>query len=385
MPEAILSRNSQTTSLMRTPRTVDIEITGRCNLRCLYCYFFDTVKQEYPEVPTSEWLAFFSELGRAAVMDVCLAGGEPFIREDLPLLIKSIVRNRMRFSILTNGTLIDDPMADFLHSTNRCNAVQVSLDGSEAAVHNKCRPGSFTDALKGIKILQKHRIPVTVRVTLHRDNIDDLENIARLLLEDLHLPGFSTNGAGNLGACRGRPELQLTNQDRRKVMATLLHLCKRYPGRITAQAGPLAELLQWNSMIKSVISSTADNENGGFLTGCGCPWTSVTVRADGAYIPCTMLSHLTMGRINRDSLVRIWQENPILNSLRRRREISLTAFPRCRQCKFRRACTGNCPGLAYGHTGIIDHPSPDACLDLFLNNGGAVPPLPAEMLTENDT
>ena len=35
--------------VMRTPRTVDIDLTARCNLRCRYCYFFDNPAVEYHE------------------------------------------------------------------------------------------------------------------------------------------------------------------------------------------------------------------------------------------------------------------------------------------------------------------------------------------------
>ena len=88
---------------MRTPRTVDVEITSRCNLRCSYCYYFNNPEVQYKDIPTDQWLQFFTELGRSAVMDVCLVGGEPFSRQDLPQLIEGIVENRMRFSILSNG------------------------------------------------------------------------------------------------------------------------------------------------------------------------------------------------------------------------------------------------------------------------------------------
>ena len=111
--------------VMRTPRTVDIDLTARCNLRCRYCYFFDNPAVEYHDLPTEEWLRFFDELGRCAVMDVCLAGGEPFIREDLPELLEGIVRNRMRFNILSNGGLITDEIAAFIAATGHCNYVQV--------------------------------------------------------------------------------------------------------------------------------------------------------------------------------------------------------------------------------------------------------------------
>jgi SynChlorMet cassette radical SAM/SPASM protein ScmE len=129
---------------MRTPRKLDIDITARCNLRCRYCYFFNNPAVEYRDLPTEEWLKFFDELGGLGVMDVTLAGGEPFIREDLITLLEGLVRNRMRFTLLSNGALIDDGMAAFIARTGRCDCVQISVDGSCAAVHDTCRgKGSF--------------------------------------------------------------------------------------------------------------------------------------------------------------------------------------------------------------------------------------------------
>ena len=166
--------------VMCTPRSLDIEITARCNLRCRYCYFFQNPAVDYRDLPTAEWLRFFDELGSLGVMNVVLAGGEPFIREDLPALLDGIVHNRMRFSLLSNGALVTDEIAAPLADTHRCDYVQVSVDGSCAETHDACRgKGSFDGAMRGIRILQRHRVNVAVRVTLHRHNVNDLENITQ--------------------------------------------------------------------------------------------------------------------------------------------------------------------------------------------------------------
>ena len=93
---------------MKTPKKMDIAITNRCNLRCRYCYHFESTGDAAEDLPLEEWLRFFGELNRCAVMNLTLAGGEPFIREDLKEFIDGIVKNRMRFSLLSNGTLITD-------------------------------------------------------------------------------------------------------------------------------------------------------------------------------------------------------------------------------------------------------------------------------------
>jgi len=361
--------------LMRTPRTLDIESTARCNLRCRYCYFFNNPAVEYRDLPTDEWLKFFDELGSLGVMNVILAGGEPFIRKDLPVLLESIVRNRMRFSLLSNGTLIDDGMAAFIARTGRCEHIQVSVDGSCAAVHDSCRgKGSFDDAIRGIRTLQRHRVNVAVRVTIHHHNVDDLENIAHFLLEELGLPGFGTNSAGYLGTCRlNADDVMLTIAERQLAMAALLRLTEKYPGRISASAGPLAEGRIWRRMEEARAQNAPAFPNRGRLTACGCPGSKIAVRADGVIVPCSMLAHSELGQINQDSLAEIWQHSPTLNKLRSRHTIPLSGFEFCAGCSYIPYCTGNCPGLAYTITGKVDHPSPDACLRRFLEEGGTIP------------
>jgi SynChlorMet cassette radical SAM/SPASM protein ScmE len=182
-----------TMKLMKTPRSVDLSITNRCNLRCTYCSHFTGAGDVGQDLPKEEWLQFFEELNRCAVMTVTIGGGEPFCRKDLPELIEGIVRNRMRFTILSNGTMITDEKAAFLASTGRCNGVQVSIDGSIPTTHDACRgEGNFIRAMQGIKSLQKYNVPVLVRVTIHKHNVEDLENVARLLLQEVGLPSFST-------------------------------------------------------------------------------------------------------------------------------------------------------------------------------------------------
>ena len=101
MPEELRDKLEPTVSkVMRTPRSLDIDITARCNLRCRYCYFFNNPAVDYRDLPTEEWLKFFDELGALGVMNVTLAGGEPFIREDLTTMLEGLVRNRMRFTLL---------------------------------------------------------------------------------------------------------------------------------------------------------------------------------------------------------------------------------------------------------------------------------------------
>ena len=360
---------------LRTPISADLAITNRCNLRCKYCSHFTSPGDVGKDLSTKEWLRFFEELNRCAVMNVTLQGGEAFCREDLKEIIEGIVRNRMRFNILSNGTLITDEMAAFLVSTGRCDGVQVSIDGSIPMTHDAFRgKGNFYKAIQGIKRLQKHQVPVSVRVTVHRQNVKDLDATARLLLEEIGLPGFSTNAASYMGLCRQNAELiQLTTEDRSLAMKTLLRLNKEYNGRISADAGPLAEGRTWLMMEQARREGKKNMPGRGYLTGCGGTMQTIAVRADGVMVPCIQMSHIELGQINKDVLKDVWQGHKELRRLRERSTIPLTDFEFCRGCDYMNYCTGNCPALACLILGKENHPSPDACLRLFLQKGGKLP------------
>ncbi|MCM1567441.1 MAG: SynChlorMet cassette radical SAM/SPASM protein ScmE [Dehalobacter sp.] len=359
--------------VMKTPRSLTIEITSNCNLRCLYCSHFSS-PGETADLPKEEWLQFFGELNKCAVMDLTLTGGEVFVRKDIKDIIDGIVQNRMRYSILSNGTLITDDMAAYLASTGRCSYVQVSIDSFDAAGHDACRgKGSFQKAVRGLKSLINNNVPATVRVTVNKNNVNDLEKIARFLLDDIKIPSFSTNAASYLGTCQENNQIQLSVQDRTIAMETLLKLSNEYPGRVVAQAGPLAEVRMWREMVKASKEGTACSHSGGYLIGCGCIFKDLAVRSDGVLIPCSYLSHIELGRINKDDLKEVWQNHPELKRMRARRSIPLSDFEFCRDCKYMKYCTGNCPALSYSVQGDMYSPSMDACLRLFLQQGGKLP------------
>jgi SynChlorMet cassette radical SAM/SPASM protein ScmE len=222
--------------------------------------------------------------------------------------------------------------------------------------------------------LQRHGVRAAVRVTIHRKNVHDLEGVAKLLLEDIGISSFGTNSAGAMGLCRKNAEMvQITTEERMIAMVTLLRLVKKYDGRINAMAGPLAEARAWLEMEEARQEGRLSMPNRGSLTGCGCYKSGLAVRADGAITPCTMLSHIDLGRINRDDLGEVWRYHDALNFLRQRNNIPLSSFSFCGGCEYIHYCTGSCPGLSYSLMGEVNHPSPDSCLRKFLTEGGSLP------------
>lgn len=344
--------------LSSAPNEVELQLTGRCNLSCRYCYYADSMKNVKTEVATERWLEFFGEMGNLGVRRVTLSGGEVFVRPDFFTLLDGIITNKMRYKILTNGTLVTEDVVEALSTGKRrirMDAVQVSIDGSCAEVHDQSRPpASFSRAVRGLRLLKGAGFPVTVRVTLNHHNIDDLDNIAHLLLEDIGLDGFSTNGTEAMGNARCDGEaIMLTKSDKLRAMKALTRLNEEYNGRISAAAGPLAEARTFKDLEERVARGEKFKKGRGKMSSCGGVFNKMAVLHDGTMVPCNMLPTLVMGVIGMHPLKDAWQKSPAINVVRRRRDVPLTALSTCRDCSYTGFCAGGCPASVMADTGQL--------------------------------
>lgn len=152
-------------------------IGALCNLRCDYCYYLD--KQGlYPREKTfimaDDVLVTFIEQyidARAGGQaEFVWQGGEPtllgidYFRKILKYQKRSSGSNKIRNSLQTNGTMLDDEWCNFLKKNGFL--VGISLDGPEE-LHNAHRKdvsgaGSFDKAMKGLRSLKKHRVDYNI-------------------------------------------------------------------------------------------------------------------------------------------------------------------------------------------------------------------------------
>ena len=327
------------------------------------------------DLSAEDWKIIIGKLGKAKVMRVTLTGGEVFARPDIFELIDSVIENRMRYSILTNGTLINEAVIEAFGTGKRrlrLDSIQVSIDGSCPEIHNLSRPGSFTSAIRGLKLLVKNRFPVTVRVTVSKHNIDDLVNVTELLLDDIGVPSISNNEASPIGAgCTYESEIALDHVDTLKAGLMLETLQKRYPGRITANAGPLAKLRMYRQMDNArQTGEVAVEWKMGFLSSCGGVFNRLGILHDGTMVPCSMLPDLTMGNLLTDELLDVWRNSPVMKEVRDRYTVPLSEIPACANCEWVEYCNGGCPGIAHQIQKTLLEPDRRDCYRDFLKSNG---------------
>ena len=97
-----------------TPKWIALEITSRCNLRCVHCRSSSEEAVREPDLDTAETMAMIDDIASYAKPTLVLTGGEPLLREDLFELIEHGNASGLTMCLATNGTLLDDALCERL-------------------------------------------------------------------------------------------------------------------------------------------------------------------------------------------------------------------------------------------------------------------------------
>lgn len=92
---------------------VDFEITKKCEWKCLYCY----LRRWDQELSTAKAKEIIDQIAELNPENVNFTGGEPLLRDDFKELVAYAINEKeLHLSIYSNGSLIDEEMAEFLSS-----------------------------------------------------------------------------------------------------------------------------------------------------------------------------------------------------------------------------------------------------------------------------
>ena len=341
------------------PERITIDLTNQCNLRCRYCCFFgNDVEKSGDDLSSADWIKFIEEAGSLGVMRIALRGGEVLIYPGFKEIVNSIIANRMRFSLQTNGALLTDGLAEFIAGTGRCDGVKLSIDGPEE-IHDAQRgKGAFAGAVQALELLKKHHINVGCVMTVHKDNFPVFEACAEYLLDELEVPRLSFSLA--TAASGTPPHLALGADDFYDWVMRSRAVEQRYGKERFGRGGAAPVLSFWRG-----LQARSGRKPENVLYGhCAKMHTALSVRHDGAIVPCQKMSGCVLGVAGRDKLADVWNKSPELLKLR-----SFTEKPeyrkKCIDCPYREWCSAGCPA----HPDIMEDCG-IGCLKEYLRRGG---------------
>lgn len=316
------------------PSTLKLEITSRCNLTCAHCLARagTTGGVDLPLDAIRDLLAQGRELG---VTTVGLVGGEPLLRQDLGDIIDEVSRQRMAFSISTNGMLLDLRRVELIRRPNLLK-VSVSVDGTED-YHNRLRghPQAYQKTLAGLRLLAEQRIKTAVAMVITRDNCRMVEPVLQAAIA-CGAAFFIVNDMIPVGRGAEIEHQCLPYGEYREHTARVLALSQTYGQRIQ---------ILWKGMRPE---GPGDDSLGLFVKSlCGAALTELTITPEGYVQPCPFLPR-TGENIHARRLRDIWYHSDELKVYQTHDDLK----GGCGKCPRQISCSG-CRARALGHTGDV--------------------------------
>ena len=327
-----------------------LHVAHTCNLNCAYCfasqgkYHGERAVMSY-EVGRRALDFLVENSGSRRNLEVDFFGGEPLMNFDVVKRLVAYARSiekekgkHFRFTLTTNGMLVDDEVIDF--ANRECHNVVLSLDGRRE-VHDRYRvdyagKGSWEKIVPKFQRFVEKRGGKNyyMRGTFTHANPDFLEDIRAML--DL---GFTELSMEPVVAAEGDPAA-LTAEDLPVVLKqyedlAALMIQRRKEGRPFTFYHYMIDLTGGPCIYKRI-------------SGCGSGTEYMAVTPWGDLYPC----HQFVGE-EAFKLGDIWRGVTNAPVQAQFAACNVYARPECRDCWARLYCSGGCAANAWHATGSV--------------------------------
>ncbi len=332
-------------------------VSRTCNLRCVHCYS-DSAAQRYDgELTFEQGKALLDDLAAFGVPAVLLSGGEPLARRDI-LELSSYGRSLgLKFTLSTNGTLIDEKTARRIREIG-FSYVGISLDGI-GPTNDLFRGvvGAFDRAVRGIRNCKAVGQKVGLRLTLTSQTVADLDKIFDFIdAEDIERACFYHL----VPTGRGRATEGLTPEETRAALETIFRRTREFAAKgtpreiLTVDNHADAAYLYMSLLREDPAAAERAYElllwNGGGKNSSGIGIGDIDTQ--GNVHPDQFFQSVVLGNVKERRFSEIWTDagNQVLAALRSR---TTKLHGRCADCRFLAICGGNFRARAYNVTGDL--------------------------------
>jgi len=320
----------------RTPIEGIIELTYRCNLKCVHCYIpKHYIQNSQEELSILEIYNILDEIAKEGCLWLVFTGGEIFCRKDF-IDIYSYATNRgFIITLLTNGTLITPEIVDYFDEFRPQN-IEITIYGATQETYEKITrvSGSFNKCINAISLLSERDIPLKLKsplLTINRHEILKMKEIAHdynveFKFDSIIFPriDLSREPCDYRLSSKEIIEFETIEQDRLK------------------------------NLKESFISNYKSNNTKELLFTCHGGRTSFAIDPTGNLKLCSLLP------INTFSLRKDTFKNGWYNYFEKVINTKIQNDFNCYKCQLFPLCT-QCPAFSYLEHGVLDKIVPYTC------------------------
>jgi len=288
-----------------------IELTSRCNERCIHCYI--PHENKISDIAPSLFYDVLDQCRDMGLLSLTLSGGEPMLHKNFLEFLQKAKEYDFSINILSNLTMLNDEIIAEMKA-NRLSSVQVSLYSMNSDVHDAITqmPGSFLKTRDNILRLIENDIPLQISCPTMKQNKADYvdvlnwahEHKCRAITDYIMMARYN-HTTDNL-------DNRLSLDEVGKVINDIIENDITYQEEVSAED----------------FSESEQRDRGGDIV-CGVCVSSLCMVANGDVYPCAGWQDYICGNVSKTSLRDIWESSPKVKYLRGLRKRD---FPKCLNC-----------------------------------------------------
>jgi PqqA peptide cyclase len=165
------------------PYVLVAELTYRCPLRCAYCSN-PTEPQAGQPISAADWRRVLDQASDLGVVQVHFTGGEPLLCDELESLVERARELELYSNLITSGLPLARERLVRLQAAG-LDALQLSFQAARLGPSSAIAGvDAFATKLQVAAWARDLGLPLTINVVLHRQNLDQVDEIIALA-EDL--------------------------------------------------------------------------------------------------------------------------------------------------------------------------------------------------------
>jgi radical SAM protein with 4Fe4S-binding SPASM domain len=297
--------------------SLHIELTNRCNERCLHCY----IPHQYKNTDMDKKLftSVIDQCGDMNVISLTLSGGEPMLHPYFVDYLRIIKKHDFSFAILSNLTMLNNNIVEELKDSH-VSHLQVSLYSMISEIHDSITTikGSYAKTMASIELLINNNIPVELSCPIMKQNKDSYVEVLKFAqkkklrsVADFIMMARSDHSIDNLNN-------RLSLSESEKVVADIVN-----------------NDIIYQSELQKIYLNDFKNEDESEQAICGAGIDNLCMGSDGNCYPCAGWQSYVLGNTRETPLREIWENSPKVKYLRGLRKKD---FPMCLKCPDKSFC-----------------------------------------------
>ncbi len=322
------------------PLWTGINITDKCNLKCMHCIYEAGENKVNPkELTTDEIKGIIDQLAEMNVITVEFLGGEPFCCNDLQELVEYAYDKGLKIVINTNATLITKEWLK--KNQEKIFLFKVSLDGYNSESHDNFRgiKGAFDKTVGTVKNMVELGFDVCLITTIHKENYKYIDKIVDLAKE-LKVNTYTFTIFTPVGKGAAEKQLILTTDEIRECFEKVTSIREQYE-KNGLKLNIKEEIPQIITLKKKLRENKEKIQN----RVCTGGFTQMGISTSGYVYPCTSIPGLESedNDCRKKTLKEIWLHSNLFTSWRDRSKLS----GKCSKCDYLQFCGGGCRYISY--------------------------------------